>query len=179
MSGLSSLSPVEVVYLWGPLPIRRDFCPEDKVPHEEETPPLESRRLKSTLREVCFEEGRPRQSKPWVLGMVVVLEYTVRKVKMRVHVALLVDGINEVDELHNISLRVLVGTFFMRTFMWTSREEPAEETALASTTRKARCWCLARTFTSTVSLFLKLGPIPDHSSGDIASWYMNGIASRG
>ena len=90
MFSSSSLSPVEVVHLWGPLPIRRDFCPEDKIRCEEETSPLESRRLKSTPREVCFEEGRPRQSEPWVLGVVVALEYTIRRMKRRVHAALLV-----------------------------------------------------------------------------------------
>ena len=62
-----------------------------------------------------FEEGRPRQSEPWVetsfghLGVVVALEYTVRRAKGRVHAALRVDGINEVDGLHHISLSVLVG----------------------------------------------------------------------
>ena len=103
------------------------------------------------------------------------LEPTVRRAKRRVHAALLVNGINEVDGLHGISLRVFVGKFFMRT----SRECPAKETAFASATRKARCWCLARTYTSTVSLFLRIGPSPDHCSDDIVSWYMNGIASGG
>ena len=52
---------------------------------------------------------------PWLersfghLGLVDALRYTARRAKRRVHPALLVDGRNEVDGLHDISLRVLVG----------------------------------------------------------------------
>ena len=139
----------QVVHLWGPLQIWRDFCYEDKVQREEDALPLESRHLKSRLREVHFEEGCPCQlHEPWVersLGhssVVVALGYTVRRAKRKVHAALFVDWINEVDWLLNISLKVLVG----KCFMWTSREYSDEPTAFASTGKNV-CWrCSARTF---------------------------------
>ena len=80
------------------------------------------------------------------LGVVMALKYAVRRAKRRVHTALLIDIINEVDRLDNIISRVSVGTFSM----WASRECPAEETAFASAARKARWWCLARSRTGTV-----------------------------
>ena len=114
VSVLSSLSPSEVAYLWSPLPTRRDFCPEDEAPHEEEAPPLESRRfLKSRLRQACFEEERPRQSLsvPWVekssgqrcsYGVGSTPSAGQRGDCMQ---RLLVDGIIEVEGLNNIISR--------------------------------------------------------------------------
>ena len=151
----SSLSPSEMDYLCGALPTWRELCPKDEVLREEEEPPLESRRfLKSRLRELRFEEGCPRQSlsEPWVerspgqLGVDITLEYAVRRAKRRVHAALLVDGINEVDCLDDISLKVRVGKFSI----WASRECPAEETPFASAARKVHWRCMARTFVGTV-----------------------------
>ena len=71
--------------------------------------------MTSRVREVRVEEGRPLQSlsEPWVersLGHFgIVVPYAVRWAKRRVLVALLVDGVNEVDGLGNISVRVPVG----------------------------------------------------------------------
>ena len=70
--------------------------------------------MKSRLREVRVEEGRPWQSlsEPWVessLGHLgVVVAYAVRRAKRRVLSALL-DGVNEADGLDNINVRVPVG----------------------------------------------------------------------
>ena len=101
---------------------------------EEELVPLESRRaLESGLRQPRLVEGRPRRSlsEPWLArrssgpcGVVVALEYDVRRANRRVHAAFTVDGINEADLFVRISCRVPVG----KSSMWANRKYPTEET---------------------------------------------------